>query len=144
MTFVLQPTPASIPRRRSVDGRETFPPTSSAAPSRKAFVGRLPTSLVAALPLAVIGCAHLATVSSWDAAVPRAIRAQGDAPGLPNRTELVAGQLVIHADFPLAEQHLVEHVEPALRHAHGTVLLRGLVGVAAAHVIDLLLDVLRR
>ncbi|MFM8415698.1 MAG: hypothetical protein ACKOCX_13375 [Planctomycetota bacterium] len=75
-------------------------------------MGRLTASLLAALPLAVIGCAHLATVPSWDAAVPRAIRAQGDASGLPNRTELVAGQLVIHADFPLAGQHrLVRELE---------------------------------
>lgn len=75
-------------------------------------MGRLTTPLLAALPLAVAGCAHLATVPALDAMVPRAIRAQGDASGLPNRTELVAGQLVIHADFPLAGQHrLVRELE---------------------------------
>jgi len=34
------------------------------------------------------------------------VRAAADAAaGLPNRTEIVAGQLVIHADFPLASRH---------------------------------------
>lgn len=75
-------------------------------------MGRLTTSLLATLPMAVIGCAHLATVSSWEATLPPAIRAGGDVPDLPNRTELVAGQLVIHADFPLAGQHrLVRELE---------------------------------
>jgi hypothetical protein len=35
--------------------------------------------------------------------------------GLPSRTEVLAGQLVIHADFPLAEQHRLVRELEALR-----------------------------
>jgi hypothetical protein len=74
---------------------------------------RLAAALLA-LPI-VAGCAHLATVSTWDPSVPAALLAgrEWDHDGaLPRRTELVAGQLVIHADFPLAGQHrLVRELE---------------------------------
>ena len=37
------------------------------------------------------------------------------ADGLPSRTEIVAGQLVIHTDFPLAEQHRIVRELESLR-----------------------------
>ncbi len=60
-----------------------------------------PTVVCVAL---VAGCAHLASAPTWDAGLPRALAGPAAA-GLPSRTELQAGQLVIHADFPLAGQH---------------------------------------
>jgi hypothetical protein len=68
--------------------------------------------IVAATPLLAIGCAHLTSVSPWDAPLPATLGRAEDAASLPGRTELVAGQLVIHADFPLAGQHrLVRELE---------------------------------
>lgn len=79
----------------------------------------LRSSTFAALALAgsaLAGCAHLASHDAWSPAALKAglmtaafpIR-EGD---LPNRSEVVAGQLVIHADFPLAGQHrLVRDLE---------------------------------
>jgi hypothetical protein len=52
----------------------------------------------------VAGCAYLASAPAWNAGLPRALSGP-TAAGLPSRTELQAGQLVIHADFPLAGQH---------------------------------------
>jgi hypothetical protein len=51
------------------------------------------------------GCAHLATMplSASAPAVAASMVTAGD--GLPDRSEVTAGQLVIHADFPLAGQH---------------------------------------
>jgi len=71
-------------------------------------------AVVASLVLAA-GCAHLATSPRWDGGLPPLLR-DGDrwsgAAGLPGRTEVQAGQLVIHADFPLAGQHrLVRELE---------------------------------
>jgi hypothetical protein len=61
-----------------------------------------------ALAVAVLsGCAHLST-RSLTTAVPAfaaALTSGGDADGLPGRSEVTAGQLVIHADFPIAGQH---------------------------------------
>ena len=72
-------------------------------------------SCVAPVLLLVAGCAHLATTATWDGGLPRAALNGGrwsQAAGLPSRTELQAGQLVIHADFPLAGQHrLVRELE---------------------------------
>jgi hypothetical protein len=55
--------------------------------------------------LAAGGCAHLAALpfSASAPAVAASMVAAGD--GLPDRSEVTAGQLVIHADFPLAGQH---------------------------------------
>jgi hypothetical protein len=77
-------------------------------------VARLALCLMLSLA-AGAGCAQLATVSAWNASGPAALLA-GDRwdrdAALPRRTELVAGQLVIHADFPLAGQHrLVRELE---------------------------------
>jgi hypothetical protein len=67
---------------------------------------------VVAVPLfvaTVSGCAHLGSHSGWRAAAPAAIAAAlvsaGGDSGLPDRSEVTAGQLVIRADFPLAGQH---------------------------------------
>jgi hypothetical protein len=63
-------------------------------------------SCLAALTAA--GCAHFVGIDSFPAgSLPAAVTSTigGAAAGLPNRTELVAGQLVIHADFPLAGHH---------------------------------------
>ena len=63
---------------------------------------RLPVSLLAFAAASLLGgCAHLA------------ISAVGAPSGdLPDRAEVVAGQLVIHADFPIAGQHrLVRDLE---------------------------------
>lgn len=56
------------------------------------------------------GCAHLAAISPRPIVETSLARAAANAgwdhaPELPNRSEVTAGQLVIHADFPLAEQH---------------------------------------
>ena len=66
---------------------------------------------LAALPLAALGCQHLAAVPALDPA--RLEETVGSAfnrgspwqEGLPERHVVQAGQLVIHADFGLAEQH---------------------------------------
>jgi hypothetical protein len=60
-----------------------------------------PTVMSVAL---VAGCAHLATAPTWDGGLPRAWPGP-PAAGLPSRSQVEAGQLVIHADFPLAGQH---------------------------------------
>ena len=48
---------------------------------------------------ALAGCAHLAATQLVQA------RLDANPEALPDRAELVAGQLVIHADFPLSEKH---------------------------------------
>jgi hypothetical protein len=69
----------------------------------------LPT--VAALLLSA-GCAHLVTSPAWPGRVSEAVLVGGTAADLPGRTTLTAGQLLIHADFPLAGQHrLVRELE---------------------------------
>ena len=60
--------------------------------------------------VAMPGCAHVVTHSGWGRgdlprSIPDAVDVLTGAPDLPNRTEIVQGQLVIHADFPLAGQH---------------------------------------
>ena len=55
------------------------------------------------------GCARLAIGPALNSAALQAT-ATGDwttASDLPSRAEVAAGQLVIHADFPLAEQHRI-------------------------------------
>jgi|694.fasta_scaffold03636_17 hypothetical protein len=67
--------------------------------------------VLASLPLVAIGCRHLAAVPSLDTAileetVGNAFNRQSQwQEGLPERHVVKAGQLVIHADFGLAEQH---------------------------------------
>ena len=60
------------------------------------------------------GCAHVASAPDWPTSPAALFRGQGwdAAAKLPSRSEVVAGQLVIHADFPLAGQHrLVRELE---------------------------------
>jgi hypothetical protein len=64
-----------------------------------------------------VGCAHLA-MAPMPAAT--ALAAQAPLPwvraeDLPGRGEIVAGQLVIHTDFPLAEQHRIVRDLESLR-----------------------------
>lgn len=80
---------------------------SSSPPGRRSIAWRL--SPWFGLGLAA-GCAHLAAVTPRpiaESSLGRAAATAGwsEAAELPRRSELVAGQLVIHADFPLAEQH---------------------------------------
>lgn len=89
-------------------------------------MGRLGTELpvsrthfpVVSFLCVLAGCAHLATAPTWQGGLPGAIlggdRWASDA-GLPTRTELQAGQLVIHADFPLAGQHRLVRELKAMR-----------------------------
>ncbi len=77
---------------------------------------------VAACAAALVGCARVMTapavqatataLHNGTAAARQALNGAGD---LPDRTELVAGQLVIHADFPLAGQHRLVRDLEALR-----------------------------
>ena len=65
---------------------------------------------------ALVGCAHLASHDAWNPAKLQAGLAAVTLPhgdgDLPDRTEITAGQLVIHADFSLAGQHrLVRDLE---------------------------------
>ena len=65
---------------------------------------------------AAAGCAHLATAPGWNAAALQQLPLPWSAAdGLPSRTEIVAGQLVIHTDFPLAEQHRIVRELESLR-----------------------------
>lgn len=68
----------------------------------------------------VTGCAQIAVLAPArmaDTSLGRAAATAGwsDAIELPHRSEVVAGQLVIHADFPLAEQHRLVRDLEALR-----------------------------
>jgi hypothetical protein len=75
-------------------------------------------ALSALLGLVSAGCAHLVSGPDWQAGLPPGVPLGGIWPrptGLPDRTELVAGQLVIHADFPLAGQHRLVRELEALR-----------------------------
>jgi hypothetical protein len=72
--------------------------------------------LLVAIPLLAVGCARMMISPGFESvSFPRAAGPGGRwlrPTGLPNRTEVLAGQLVIHADFPLAGQHrLVRELE---------------------------------
>ena len=80
--------------------------------------GLVPLVLVGcAVTVAALGCAHLAVSPRWDrASLQQVTPASWSATeGLPSRAEIVAGQLVIHADFPLAEQHRIVRELESLR-----------------------------
>jgi len=66
---------------------------------------------------AAVGCAHLAVSPGWNKAALQQVTptAWSATEGLPSRAEIVAGQLVIHADFPLAEQHRMVRELESLR-----------------------------
>jgi hypothetical protein len=63
------------------------------------------------------GCAHLAVAPGLPQAAlsPPSHLPWAPAEDLPSRTEIVAGQLVIHTDFPLAEQHRIVRDLESLR-----------------------------
>jgi len=72
---------------------------------------------VAGIGLLSAGCAHVALQpgllgSTLQRAAPLPWAPAED---LPNRAEIVAGQLVIHTDFPLAEQHRIVRDLESLR-----------------------------
>lgn len=77
-------------------------PLSAGHPVQAAIA--LPVTLV----IALAGCAPVALQTGWNAAqltsLGGTLQLPGDVP-LPDRTEVLAGQLVIRADFPLAGQH---------------------------------------
>ena len=66
---------------------------------------------------AAVGCAHLAVSPGWNKAALQQVTptAWSATEGLPSRAEIIAGQLVIHADFPLAEQHRMVRELESLR-----------------------------
>lgn len=79
-------------------------------------MGRVSILVAVAVSLLAVGCAHMVAGPSWTTGLPplggMAAEPWSKQTGLPSQTELVAGQLVIHADFPLAGQHrLVRELE---------------------------------
>ena len=86
---------------------------------------RVPFVAAVAIVVAATGCAHLADRAAWHrGAIPAAVMSAGlatgiapadDDAGLPDRAEVTAGQLVIHAEFPLAGQHRLVRDLDALR-----------------------------
>ena len=75
--------------------------------ARTSLLARI--ALAALLASAAVGCTRLAL---GPGIAPVALQATGIVPwqaadDLPRRSEVQAGQLVIHADFPLAEQHRI-------------------------------------
>jgi len=94
---------------------------SSPAHDRPPRLGSAPLGLVTCLLVA--GCARALQAPLWQStALPgtstlahatAGMLAAGDS--LPDRTEVIAGQLVIHADFPLAEQHRLIRELDAMR-----------------------------
>ena len=79
---------------------------------------RLPRCLLAGLvACGGFGCARLAIGPGVNAAAlhTTALVPWHAAPELPSRSQVQAGQLVIHADFPLAEQHRIVRDLEALR-----------------------------
>lgn len=68
---------------------------------------RVTLAVSVAVPLVVVaaGCAHLAGHPATAPALAAPLATVGGGGDLPERSEVVAGQLVIHADFPVAGQH---------------------------------------
>lgn len=62
-------------------------------------------ALTASLVAVAAGCAHLASHPATAPALAATLASVGGGGELPARSEVVAGQLVIHADFPIAGQH---------------------------------------
>ena len=89
-----------------------LPQSTASVPPPHSHAPWLPSAalgIVAAL-LAALGCRQIATVPAWNAALLETAALTAPMPwstseGLPDRTVIQAGQLVIHADFPLAGQH---------------------------------------
>jgi hypothetical protein len=66
-------------------------------------------AIAACLACTAVGCARLALGPALTAATlpGQAAVPWASATDLPRRAEVQTGQLVIHADFPLAEQHRI-------------------------------------
>ena len=74
------------------------------------------SSIIWAAVASCAGCAHLASAPEWSLPPRMLFRGQGlDAADLPGRSEVVAGQLIIHADFPLPGQHRMVRELEAMR-----------------------------
>jgi hypothetical protein len=71
--------------------------------------------VVAGLAVAAVGCARVAVGPAWttfNGAAVAAVSPWSRSADLPGRSEVAAGQLLIHADFPLAVRHrLVQELE---------------------------------
>ncbi len=71
--------------------------------------------LAALLAIAAAGCARVVVAPTWSSpngAAVAAVAPWARSADLPSRSEVAAGQLLIHADFPLAVQHrLVRELE---------------------------------
>ncbi len=85
------------------------------SPGLEVCVARFLLLFAVLFVMGALGCAHLSTVPTWNGGLPQPLfggdRWSTEA-GLPSRTEVVAGQLLIHADFSLAGQHrLVRELE---------------------------------
>ena len=102
------PAAASIP---ALNRHLPIPPPSPSSP----LVATAVIFLIAGG--AVAGCAHLAAAPGWTTATMQKVAPLpwSAADGLPSRSEIVAGQLVIHTDFPLAEQHRIVRELESLR-----------------------------
>jgi hypothetical protein len=75
-----------------------------------AFPSTIPRGLLAAiLACGAAGCARLAVGPAIGVAALQGatVAPWNKAPDLPQRSEIRAGQLVLHADFPLAERHRI-------------------------------------
>ena len=83
----------------------SVPPASPASVALVVFI--------AGVGCVVAGCAHMVDTTLWQPSnAAAALMPWPHAAELPDRTEVTAGQLVIHADFPLAGQHrLVRELE---------------------------------
>lgn len=107
------PVLAGLTTAASIPALKRHPPTPTPSPSSP-----LVTTLLVCFILccAAAGCAHLAAAPGWSAATLQQVPLPWSAAdGLPSRAEIVAGQLVIHTDFPLAEQHRIVRELESLR-----------------------------
>lgn len=64
-----------------------------------------PLLVAVVLAASIAGCRGMPLPLGIESRIAGMRAAADAAAGLPNRTEIVAGQLVIHADFPLASRH---------------------------------------
>ena len=111
--------PASIPALKPPPSNPSRLPIATHARLRRAR-RRVPATWVttaAVMAWAAAGCAHLAVAPGLHT---KTLATKGSLPWapadeLPRRSEIVAGQLVIHADFPLAEQHRIVRDLESLR-----------------------------
>jgi hypothetical protein len=98
---------ASIPALKRHSSKPTPPQSASVV---------MAVCMCFVIGCAVAGCAHLAAGPGWNRSALQQVPLPWSATdGLPSRVEIVAGQLVIHTDFPLAEQHRIVRELESLR-----------------------------